>query len=83
MLCCSGLDHALDIDSTSGEADTENSSNDSDSDEVSIADIVEDLADGLKLEHAFPYQMNVPQPRLCSAGKRLDSNLPKNLLIRA
>lgn len=49
-----GLEHAIDLSTSSGEADSENTSDDSESDEVSIADLVSSFSEGLKLEHAFP-----------------------------
>lgn len=53
-----GLEHAIDLSASSGEADSENTGDDSDSDEVSIADLVGNFSDGLKLEHAFPVFYN-------------------------
>ncbi len=53
-----GLEHAIDLSTSSGEADSENVTDDSDSDEVSIADLVGNFSDGLKLEHAFPVFYN-------------------------
>ena len=54
MLAVAGLEYAIDLSTSSGEADSENGTDDSDSDEVSIADLVGNFSDGLKLEHAFP-----------------------------
>ena len=53
-----GLEYAIDLSTSSGEADSENVTDDSDSDEVSIADLVGNFSDGLKLEHAFPVFYN-------------------------
>lgn len=63
-----GLDHILDVDTSSGEADTEVSTDESDSDDVSITDITCDFNDGLKLEHAFPLHMHAPRLRVYSAS---------------
>ena len=57
-LVIAGLEHAIDLSASSGEADSENTGNNSDSDEVSIADLVGNFSDGLKLEHAFPVFYN-------------------------
>ena len=56
--CCAGLEYAIDLSTSSGEADSENATDDSDSDEVSIADLVGNFSDGLNLEHAFPVFYN-------------------------
>ncbi len=60
LLCTgiAGLEHAIDLSTSSGEADSENTGSESDSDEVSIADLVGNFSDGLKLEHAFPVFYN-------------------------
>ncbi len=58
VLVIAGLEHAIDLSDSSGEADSENTGDDSDSDEVSIADLVGNFSDGLKLEHAFPVFYN-------------------------
>jgi hypothetical protein len=63
---------SLDAGSSSGEADTENSSDGSDTDAVSIADITGDFGAALRLEHSFPCHMRPPlpplRPRCPSAG---------------
>lgn len=59
------------VGSSSGEADTENSSDGSDTDTVSIADITGDFGASLSLEHSFPAHMQPPlplRPRCLSAG---------------
>ncbi|CAL5219874.1 g1794 [Coccomyxa viridis] len=53
-----GLEHPIDLSTSSGEADSENTGSESDSDAVSIADLVGNFSDGLKLEHAFPVFYN-------------------------
>lgn len=58
MLVCAGLEHAIDLSTSSGEADSENTGDDSESDNVSIADLVGNFSDGLKLAHAFPVFYN-------------------------
>ena len=73
-VCVAGLDHILDADTSSGEADTENSTDESDSDEISITDITCDFGEGLKLEHAFTMCTHVPRLRVYSA-----SELPSSL----
>lgn len=65
------MDHILDADTSSGEADTENSTDESDSDEISITDITCDFNEGLKLEHAFPMCMHAPRLRVYSASATL------------
>ncbi|EIE20776.1 hypothetical protein COCSUDRAFT_57335 [Coccomyxa subellipsoidea C-169] len=67
--CWEGLDHILDADTSSGEADTENSTDESDSDEISITDITCDFGEGLKLEHAFTMCTHVPRLRVYSASE--------------
>ncbi|BDA42299.1 probable zinc finger CCCH-type with G patch domain-containing protein at C-terminar half [Coccomyxa sp. Obi] len=67
--CWEGLDHILDVDTSSGEADTENSTDGSDSDEISIADITCDFSEGLKLEHAFAVHSQTPRMRVYSASE--------------
>ena len=64
-------EHAWGGGSSSGEADTENSSSGSDTDAVSIADITGDFGASLRLEHSFPAHMQPPvvrQLRCYSAG---------------
>ncbi len=75
-----GLDHILDADTSSGEADTENSTDESDSDEISITDITCDFGEGLKLEHAFTMCTHVPRLRVYSASDFPPLSMPLELL---
>ena len=75
-VCVAGLDHILDADTSSGEADTENSTDESDSDEMSITDITCDFNEGLKLEHAFAMCAHAPRLRVYSASATVFLSIP-------